>query len=747
MSNNIHSSQGSCQCKCYLWTTNHTSGHSQYLCAMHNRMAYHLAFHFRFSLSLLLCFTLFIHSGRSQLQHEQLPDSLQAMSPIQELDEVVVSAFNRSQHLLQTPASLTYIGGVLQSREQPALNLLPVLQYAPGVFAHDGANNTNRVTIRGIGARVPYATGKIRAYFNNIPITNGSGESFLQDIDPALIQHILVIKGPAPSNYGAGLGGTIIMQAREPQLRRSGISNHLQAGSFGLFRNTTMADLVGEKSAISLAYSHTQSEGYRENNQLRRNALSLVSQHQGGWIDESTALFSFLSLKSHIPSSIDSLSFVHDPQSAAANWLKTKGYEASKRMLTGINLTKKAGADFSLQWSAFTIYHDEKEMRPFDVFYQQRFTYGSRFKAEKTIIVNNVRLEVHAGGELFLEDYQYSNYENIEGLGVQGAKMSDHSEALLSSNLFVQTDLDYANWSISAGINLNQYRRKYEDLLQGPSENTTTYQYPAILSPRISLGYAYRPKQLVYATLSHGFAPPSLAETLDADGKVNPDIQAEKSWNTEFGIRGQTFGNRFFYDLSLYRMQVQDLLVAERIGENAWIGKNAGESLHHGLEAEIHWVLAQQLVSRYFKWQEIALRANYSYHHFRFTDFIDRDQDFSGNKIPGIPEQVIYASLYAALSNGLHAQTGLRFVGPMTMNDANSRFTDTYHVADASLGYQRYLSNRWNIKISFRVNNLFNAHYASMILVNAPSFGNTSPRYYYPGLPRHYSFGLRIGYR
>lgn len=714
---------------------------------MHNRLAIQLAGHTRYTLSLLLCFFMFIHTGSSQLQHELPPDSLQAISLTRELDEVVVSAFNRSQHLLQAPGSLSYIGEVQLSRAQPTLNLLPVLQYAPGVFVHDGANNTNRVTIRGIGARVPYATGKIRAYFNNIPITNGSGESFLQDIDPALIQHILVIKGPAPSNYGAGLGGTIIMQARQPKLRTNGISNHLQTGSYGMFRNTTLVDLVGEESALSLAYSHTQSEGYRENNQMNRNALSLVLQEHGNWIDEVSALFSFLSLKSHIPSSIDSLSFVHEPRSAAANWLRTKGYEASKRMLTGINLTKNANADFSFQWSAFAIYHDEKEMRPFDVFYQQRFTYGSRFKAEKTMLVNKLRLDVHTGGELFLEDYQYSNYENIDGLGVQGVKMSAHSEALLSSNLFVQTDLDYANWNLSVGINLNQYRRKYKDLHDASSENATTYPYPAILSPRISLGYTYRPKQLVYATLSHGFSPPSLAETLDAAGKVNPDIQAEKSWNTEFGMRGRTFGKRFFYDFSLYHMQVQDLLVAERIGEDAWIGKNAGESLHQGLEAEIHWLLAQQLDSRYFNWQEIALRANYSYHHFRFTDFVDQDQDFSGNRIPGIPEQVLYTSLYAALENGLHAQTGFRFAGPMAMNDANSRYSETYYVVDASLGYQRYLLNRWNIKISFRVNNLFNAHYAAMILVNAPSFGHAAPRYYYPGLPRHYAFGLKFGYQ
>ena len=39
--------------------------------------------------------------------------------------------------------------------------------------------------------------------------------------------------------------------------------------------------------------------------------------------------------------------------------------------------------------------------------------------------------------------------------------------------------------------------------------------------------------------------------------------------------------------------------------------------------------------------------------------------------------------------------------------------------------------------------NLGNSHYAAMLLVNAPSFGNQPARYYYPGEPRNFYLGLR----
>jgi len=41
----------------------------------------------------------------------------------------------------------------------------------------------------------------------------------------------------------------------------------------------------------------------------------------------------------------------------------------------------------------------------------------------------------------------------------------------------------------------------------------------------------------------------------------------------------------------------------------------------------------------------------------------------------------------------------------------------------------------FDIGISAGVNNLLDTDYASMILVNAGSFGGNTPRYFYPGLP------------
>lgn len=664
-----------------------------------------------------------------------------------QLAEVRVTAFNRPHNIMDVPGSFTHIGGVTLERMSPAYNLLPVLIHAPGVFAHQGATNTNRVTIRGIGARVPYATGKIRAFINNIPLTNTSGVTFIQDIDPASIESMEVIKGPATGVYGAGLGGTIVMAARRPSVRSSGIQNQVQIGSFGLMRNTLVADLPGESKGTSLVYSHAQSDGYRQNNEYRRNAITSISQFGNGEHTRFTLLMAFSSLKSHIPSSIDSLTFMQQPRNAASNWLKTRGYEDARRFLGGLNMVHMLHQNLFAEVSLFSLWHDEKEMRPFDVFYEERATIGTRFNLRRHWTAAEKKLEVSAGGEVLFENYLYSNHENTGGAGIVGDQISDNRERVGNYNFYLQADASVNQWILSAGVNLNHNRLNYHDLFRhGEADLSGTYHYGLIISPRISAAFRINKENTLFATISHGFSPPSLSETLTPDGDINPDIKPEKSWNIEQGFRGQRFGNRLFFDVSFYQMRLQNLLVAERVGADAWVGKNAGASVHTGVEAELHWVLWRNPTGFGSTGNELSLIANAAYNHFYFSDFTDLDDDYSGNRIPGVPRQVIFAGLHKHWGRGVDASVMWRHVGRMAMNDANTRFYGSYALFDLKIEYQIALSARWETNLSIIAENIFDRHYASMILVNAPSFGS-QPRYYYPGLPRHYRVAFRLSFR
>ncbi|MDO9615740.1 MAG: TonB-dependent receptor plug domain-containing protein, partial [Bacteroidota bacterium] len=106
----------------------------------------------------------------------------QAVDTMINIQEVVVKAFGSEKRLLDTPGSI----GVLTNRQlvrEPSFTLAPSVNKLAGVWMQSGSINTNRLTIRGIGTRSPYGTNKIRAYYGDIPLTNGVGETTLEDLD------------------------------------------------------------------------------------------------------------------------------------------------------------------------------------------------------------------------------------------------------------------------------------------------------------------------------------------------------------------------------------------------------------------------------------------------------------------------------------------------------------------------------------------------------------------------------------
>ncbi|MEO0473526.1 MAG: TonB-dependent receptor plug domain-containing protein, partial [Bacteroidota bacterium] len=225
-----------------------------------------------------------------------------------DLAQVELSAYASGKNLLEQSGGISFISAAELARENDVI-LTPALNRVPGVYMHSGALNTNRISIRGIGARSLFSTSKIRAYLNDIPISTGDGETTIEDIDLSLIDRIEVIKGPASSMYGAALGGTINLQTGLGTLDEVRINNQLTLGSFGLLRNTLQADVSGQKQRIRLGYNQTQSDGYRDNNEYDRQGFSIIGQWLPSADEEISLILNYTDLLAFIPSSIDSATF------------------------------------------------------------------------------------------------------------------------------------------------------------------------------------------------------------------------------------------------------------------------------------------------------------------------------------------------------------------------------------------------------------------------------------------------------
>jgi iron complex outermembrane receptor protein len=234
------------------------------------------------------------------------------------LGEVVISAYEGKQRIIETPGSIA----MLPQKEMKIDNdiyFIPSLNRVTGIYAHSGTYNTNRITIRGIGSRSLFITSKIRAYYDNIPLTTGDGETTVEDIDPNLIDRMETIKGPSSSLYGAGLGGTLLIRSESPSNQEKYLKYSITGGSYGYLKNDLSFAYGNDKNRLGVVLNKIKSDGYRENNQYDRFTGGI---HFKSYLTKKTTinfLSTFIGLNAQIPSSLNREMYESNPEAAAPN--------------------------------------------------------------------------------------------------------------------------------------------------------------------------------------------------------------------------------------------------------------------------------------------------------------------------------------------------------------------------------------------------------------------------------------------
>ncbi|TXG39016.1 TonB-dependent receptor [Seonamhaeicola maritimus] len=666
-----------------------------------------------------------------------------------QLNEVIINSNHIAKKLKNATASINIISSQDIERSNN-ININTVLNKTPGVFMQSGALNTNRITIRGIGSRNLFGTSKIRAYFKDIPLTNGSGETNIEDFELGTISRLEIIKGAVSSVYGAGLGGTIHLIPEQGDFSKQQIANQLSIGSFGLVKNLSSLNLSSKKSSLKAIYSTTQSDGYRDNNEYNRKTFTLNSSHFIGDKDELAFLASFIDLKAFIPSSLNETNYLNNPTSAAFTWNQAKGFEDSKRGILGLSWNHDYNSKIKQSTSIFTSYRKGYEPRPFNILSEKTIAVGIRSRLIGQNKIFNKPLNWTLGGELFKDTYKYSTYENLyqdfppETGSAKGNRLSDFKEKRNYYNAFFETNYNISSKTIlSIGLNLNETSYTLKDrfpVSESNPDQSGDFKFKTILSPKFGVSHELAKNINAFSSLSHGFSPISLEETLLPDGQINTSLKPETGWNFEFGTRGSIIQNKLQFNVSIYRLNIKNLLVSRRIEQDQYIGINAGKTQHDGIEMGLDY----QLISN--KSFHVSTVVNYSINDYKFKTFIDESNDYSGNDLTGVPSQIFNGIIDFYSSIGIYGNINFQHVGEMPITDSNNLYSDSYSLTNLKIGFKRNLFSRLNYNLFLGLNNIFDKHYASQILINASGFGGNAPRYYYPGNPVNYYTGINLDY-
>ncbi|MFK5889744.1 MAG: TonB-dependent receptor [Flavobacteriaceae bacterium] len=663
------------------------------------------------------------------------------------LNEIIITSNNFKSRLKSLPAAINVLS-VKEINQNNSINIAPILNTVPGVFMHNGTLTTNRITIRGIGSRNLYGTSKIKAYYQDIPLTDGSGNSVLEDIELSTIGRIEVLKGPSSSLYGAGLGGTIHLIPNKGYFDELSIKSSYTLGGFGLKKDVMQINLGDLKNAANIVYNRLHKEGYRDNNKTDKQSLTLATNHFLNDTNKLTFVGNYTDLKAFIPSSINLTDYLSNPSVAAFTWGRAKGYEDYNKGLFGLSWQHNYSLKTKQYTSVFASFLDSYEPRPFNILEEQTRGVGLRSRLISNTIILKRQLEWTLGGEIFKDVNSFKTYKNLykdfqpQVGSVQGNLLSSFREKRCYYNLFFDSKYSLSKATkLTFGLNYNNTSYRLADLfLSDGVDFSGNYNFGNILSPKIGLTQQITKNTMFYSTISHGFSPPSLEETLLPDGLINNNIKPESGWNYEVGSRGGIFNNKLNYDIALYSMDVKNLLVARRTSNDEFIGVNAGKTNYKGLEITLNY--------RIIKIKEIKVNLSnaLAYNNFKFKDFIDDGNNYSGNDLTGVPNLTLNATFSFEIPLGLYGFINYNYVGKIPLRDDNSVYSDSYKLMHTKLGYRTSDNKKLQLDIFMGVNNVFNEKYASMVLINAGSFGGNAPRYYYPGEPVNFYSGISLKY-
>jgi iron complex outermembrane receptor protein len=480
-------------------------------------------------------------------------------------------------------------------------------------------------------------------------------------------------------------------------------------------------------------------EGYRDHSDTENSQFNGNFAYQ---IDDSSDLKFIVNLTDQPvaddPGGLTREEVEADPTAANPNNVAFAAGEELDQQRIGLVYSKSFGELHEVQLRNYYVWRDFLNRLPFTdggaVVFDRLFAgggasyiYSGDFRGRSNRLMLGVDLE--------RQDDDRQRFDN--NMGTLGALVFDQNEEVTSRGVFVQNEWDVlTDLVLTLGLRHDEVEFDVTDRFLADGDDSGSRSLSET-SPMIGLLYAASPSINLYGKISTAFETPTTTEFANPSGAggFNPGIDPQLATNYEVGVKGM-LGKRSRYEAALFSIDVEDELVpfelAGQPGRDFF--SNAGESSRRGVELAF--------ASRPLDGLEISFA--YTYSDFEFDEFMsDAGEDFAGNTIPGVPENLLYGEVSYSHPSGVYTSLDALSVDDVFLNNANTESSDSYVVSNLRVGF---IGNRgyWEFSPFIGVNNVTDKAYAGNTRINAFAgrfFEPAPDRHLYGGVSVRYDFG------
>ncbi len=653
--------------------------------------------------------------------------------------EVVVRGYETNRTLLKTAGAI----GLLTTRELERFNqnsLVPALNTLPGVRMEERATASYRISIRGSSLRAPFGVRNVKMYLNEIPLVEANGTLPLNLIEAATISKIEVLKGPAGSVYGAGTGGTILLETRQPEPGESSDAAQFMAGSFGLQKYAFYTVAGNENSGIMVRYDKQKLDGYRDHSAMNRDVVLLSGNFRPTQNQTLNFHTYYSKLNYQLPGALTKEQFDENPRQARQ---LNKDQNASLH-LNSLNIGLNHNYIFDENWSNSTSVFGVFSFldHPFINDYERNTNqaFGGRTRTTYQTRLGEVNARFSLGAEAQRSFVNSRHYRNNQG--TPGDLTFDDEVTAQQGFIFAQAEADLPGQitaTLGASVAALQYDLyRISDVTQtnvGRNKRNFAPQF----SPRLALNKMLSDNLAVHGSISNGFSAPTEAEIRPSDGSFNTALQPERGTNYELGFRGYGLKDKLQFDVVGFWFKLQETIVSRSTENGVVVFQNAGATKQQGLETSLSYEFLNDK-KRYVS--GLKIWSNYTLNRFRFQNYKQNENDYSGNKLTGTPAQVLVSGLDLETRPGFYLNLTTNYTDEIPLNDANTVFAESYFVAGARTGFRQVLFKKLQAEVYGGVENATDKKYSLGNDLNG--FGN---RYFNAAPGRNYYAGLQVAYR
>ena len=645
-----------------------------------------------------------------------------------QLSNVIVQGFSSGQRLAEAPSATAYL--TEKDLERSAgTSLLPTLNTIPGVRMEERSPQSFRLSIRGSLLRSPFGVRNIKVYWDDMPLTDAGGNTYVNVLDMNTFQSVEVLKGPSGSMYGANTGGVVLFHGDTS----SGTRAQLRGGSYNMWGEDAQWQARSDKAFNALFESHNQSDGYRVNSASYRNTFQDWGHVRVSDKDQLDWLALYTNLYYQTPGGLTLTEMLADPRADRPNTTipgatETKAAIYAQTYFTG--LTNRW--TLSKYWTNATTFllsgtHFDN---PFLTDYETR----------KELTLDGVTRWIYNRGPtrlVFGAEYQYTRSYIHDWGNTNGAPDTTQDNSRLQAFQFLpyaQGSLRFGHgWLLEAGLGINTFHYRYLPLY-GPetADGLQEIAFDPQVLPRISLQYALLPGALsLYATLDRGYSPPTIAEIFPGTELLYNHLQPEEGWNYELGVKAYALRDRLQLTLAAYDFRLQHTIVPRYDSAGHAYYVNAGNTDQKGLETQVTGWIADR-PSQFIP--EARVFVSYALQDYHFTSYMEGSANYSGNALTGVPRNVLVIGGDIHSKPGIYLDATYTYTDKLPLDDASTAWAGSYALLQAKVGWGR---KRWNVYVG--MDNILNQLYSLGDDLNA-----VGGRYYNPAPGRNVFAGCSV---